>query len=79
MHGREYGFFLKLAFPETQGHELVRVLQDVLPEDERVALLAARHRPNAALQVLSQIVAGACLLETQARQPFGQRPNIGLG
>ena len=64
---------------KRKGMSLLGASQDVLPEDERAALLAARHRPNAALQVLSQVVAGACLRETQVRQPFGQRPNIGLG
>ncbi|KAK9834162.1 hypothetical protein WJX81_003973 [Elliptochloris bilobata] len=38
---------------------LERDLQDILPEEERAMLLAARHRPNAALQVLSQVIATA--------------------
>ncbi|KAK9838098.1 hypothetical protein WJX81_001298 [Elliptochloris bilobata] len=41
-------------------------LQDVLPAEERAALLAAQHRPNTALQVMSQLVAAASLRETQA-------------
>ena len=41
-------------------------LQDVLPANEREALLAARHRPNAALQVMSQLILAARLRETQA-------------
>ena len=44
--------------------------QDVLPANEREALLAARHRPNAALQVMSQLVAAASLRETQVRPLF---------
>lgn len=40
-------------------------LQDVLPAHEREALLAARHRPNAALQVMSQLILAASLRETQ--------------
>ena len=42
------------------------LLQDVLPANEREALLAARHRPNAALQVMSQLILAASLRETQA-------------
>ncbi len=37
----------------------------MLPAEERAALLAARHRPNAALQVLSQVIESAGLRETQ--------------
>ena len=40
-------------------------VQDVLPAHEREALLAARHRPNAALQVMSQLILAASLRETQ--------------
>ena len=44
--------------------------QDVLPAHERAALLAARHRPNAALQVMSQLILAASLRETQVRPPY---------
>jgi len=43
--------------------------QDVLPAEERAALLAARHRPNAALQVLSRVIESAGLRETQVAPP----------
>lgn len=43
-------------------------VQDVLEEEERAMLLAARHRPNAALQVLSQVIACADPREGRVRR-----------
>ncbi len=45
-------------------------MQDVLEEEERAMLLAARHRPNAALQVLSQVIAHANPREGRVRRQF---------
>ena len=42
-------------------------MQDILEEEERAMLLAARHRPNAALQVLSQVIACANPREGRVR------------
>lgn len=43
-------------------------MQDILEEEERAMLLAARHRPNAALQVLSQVIACANPREGRVRR-----------